>query len=668
MATTKPILFRVIIITNLFALSVSQASDELQINECGGGNFTLNNAYQINRDNAVSSVITNDPNNRHGFYNVSRGETPDQVNVIALCRGDIEQDDCQRCINDIGGKLRGLCPNQKHAIFAYKHCMLRYSNEKILGNRNSSDGWGLPNPENASNVILFNQALDRLWTQLKDDASSGGPLRKYASNMTVGPRSTEIFGLMQCTPDLPEIECYICLSDAVIYIQHHFDGRRGARVIFPSCNIRYEDYKFFNATVSLAQPSFPSSTKSPRLSPSGKHNATTIFVAVITTFSIVILVVVFFCVFLRRKRKLEPLQPKTLAYEDVGLDDITTAESLQYSFDVIRAATNDFSENNKLGKGGFGLVYKGKLRNGQEIAVKRLSKDSGQGELEFKNEVLLLAKLQHRNLVRLLGFSIEGSERLLVYEFVRNASLNQFIFDPVKRATLDWETRYKIIRGVARGLLYLHEDSRLKIIHRDMKAGNVLLDADMNAKIADFGMARLFTLEETQGNTSRIVGTYGYMAPEYVMHGQFSVKSDVFSFGVLVLEVVTGHTNHSFQNEMMTEDILSHAWKSWRHGTSTSLIDPTLIDGSNSVHDIIKCINIGLLCAQDDITERPTMASVVLMLSSLSLSLAVPLEPAFFMRTFRYSDRHFSEEYTSGANDSRPSKSKPKSSQPSIAS
>ncbi|KAJ9566193.1 hypothetical protein OSB04_002159 [Centaurea solstitialis] len=493
--------------------------------------------------------------------------------------------------------------------------MLGYSDEKIVGNRIDFGEWGVASSGNASNVVLFNEALDRLWAQLKHDASSGRPLRKYASKKKDGPRSTDIFGLMQCTPDLPEIECYICLSDAVNYIQRYFDGRRGARVIFPSCNISYEDYKFFDATVSLAQPSFPSSTQSPRLSPlapSGKHNVTTIVVTVVATFSVVILVVVFFCVFLRRKTKLEPLQQKTLAYEDVGLEDIITAESLQYSFDVIRAATDDFSENNKLGKGGFGLVYKGMLRNGQEIAVKRLSKDSGQGKVEFKNEVLLLAKLQHRNLVRLLGFSIEGSERLLVYEFVRNASLNQFIFD--------------------------------------------------------FGMARLFTPEETQGNTSRIVGTYGYMAPEYVMHGQFSVKSDVFSFGVLVLEVVTGHTNHSFQNETMTEDFLSHAWKSWRDGTSISLIDPTLIDGSNSVPDIIKCINIGLLCVQDDIIERPTMALVVLMLSSLSINLAAPLEPAFFMRTFKYSDKHFSVEYTYSTNKSRPSESKPKSSQPSIAS
>ncbi|KAK1426129.1 hypothetical protein QVD17_14798 [Tagetes erecta] len=215
---------------------------------------------------------------------------------------------------------------------------------------------------------------------------------------------------------------------------------------------------------------------------------------------------------------------------------------------MVKAATNDFSEENKLGQGGFGSVYKGILGEGHQVAVKRLAWDSGQGDQEFKNEVLLVAKLQHRNLVRLLGFSIEGSERLLIYELLPNASLDQFIFDPTKRILLDWETRYNIIKGIAKGLLYLHEDSRLRIIHRDMKASNVLLDAQMNPKIADFGMARLFNTDETQGDTSRIVGTYGYMAPEYALHGQFSVKSDVFSFGVLVLEIIAGQKNKRFQN------------------------------------------------------------------------------------------------------------------------
>ncbi|KAB5534150.1 hypothetical protein DKX38_017236 [Salix brachista] len=291
-------------------------------------------------------------------------------------------------------------------------------------------------------------------------------------------------------------------------------------------------------------------------------------------------------------------------------NNIEGAESLQFAFSTIQDATEDFSEKNRLGQGGFGVVYKGVLPNGQEIAVKRLSKDSGQGDLEFKNEVLLLAKLQHRNLVMLLGFCLEGIERLLIYEFVPNSSLDHFIFDPTKRVQLNWERCYKIIGGIARGLLYLHEDSRLRIIHRDLKASNILLDEEMNPKISDFGMA------------------CGYMAPEYALQGNFSVKLDVFSFGVLVLEIVTGKKN-SFRNGEHIKHLLSHAWRNWREGTAQDIIDPVLSSGSAT--EMMRCIHIGLLCVQENAANRPTMASVVLMLSSSSLTLQIPSQPAFFM-------------------------------------
>jgi serine/threonine protein kinase len=222
---------------------------------------------------------------------------------------------------------------------------------------------------------------------------------------------------------------------------------------------------------------------------------------------------------------------------------------LRFDLGMIVMATDDFSSENTLGQGGFGTVYKGTFPNGQEVAVKRLTKGSGQGDMEFKNEVSLLTRLQHKNLVKLLGFCNEGDEEILVYEFVPNSSLDHFIFDEDKRSLLTWEVRFRIIEGIARGLLYLHEDSQLKIIHRDLKASNILLDAEMNPKVADFGTARLFDSDETRAETKRIAGTRGYMAPEYLNHGQISAKSDVYSFGVMLLEMISGERNNSFEGE-----------------------------------------------------------------------------------------------------------------------
>ncbi|XP_028798400.1 receptor-like serine/threonine-protein kinase SD1-8 [Neltuma alba] len=311
-----------------------------------------------------------------------------------------------------------------------------------------------------------------------------------------------------------------------------------------------------------------------------------------------------------------------------GEDEMDELELPLFDFNTISMATNNFSEENKLGEGGFGSVYRGRLMEGQEIAVKRLSRNSGQGTEQFKNEVRLIARLQHRNLVRLFGCCVEMDEKMLVYEYMENRSLDSILFDKARRSILNWQKRFYIICGIARGLLYLHQDSRFRIIHRDLKASNVLLDEQMNPKISDFGMARIFGTNQTEANTLRVVGTYGYMSPEYAMDGLFSIKSDVFSFGVLVLEIITGRKNRGFYYSNDELNLLGHAWSQWKEGKALELIDPSIAD-SYSPSEVLRCVQVGLLCVQERAEDRPTMATVVLMLSSETVLMPQPKSPGF---------------------------------------
>ncbi|KAG6754748.1 hypothetical protein POTOM_040542 [Populus tomentosa] len=307
-----------------------------------------------------------------------------------------------------------------------------------------------------------------------------------------------------------------------------------------------------------------------------------------------------------------------------------STESEYFKLSTIMAATNNFSPANELGHGGFGSVYKGLLANGKEVAIKRLSRSSGQGTEEFKNEVMVIAMLQHRNLVKLLGYCNEDGEQMLIYEYLSNKSLDSFLFHESRRLLLDWRKRFDIIVGIARGILYLHQDSRLRIIHRDLKCSNILLDAEMNPKISDFGMAKIFEGNQTEDRTRRVVGTYGYMSPEYAVFGNFSVKSDVFSFGVMLLEIVSGKKNNRFYQQDAPLTLIGYVWELWRQEKAVEIVDPSLNELYHP-REALKCIQIGLLCVQEDATDRPSMLAVVFMLSN-ETEIPSPKQPAFLFR------------------------------------
>uniref|UniRef100_A0A0D9WTG6 Protein kinase domain-containing protein n=1 Tax=Leersia perrieri TaxID=77586 RepID=A0A0D9WTG6_9ORYZ len=298
----------------------------------------------------------------------------------------------------------------------------------------------------------------------------------------------------------------------------------------------------------------------------------------------------------------------------------------KFDFSQIVHATDNFSEKNNIGRGGFATVYKGQLPNGLMVAIKRL--DEHATKFDFNSE-LQLAKIQHTNLVKLLGWCIHGKERILVYELALNGSLHHYISDKTRKSLLDWPKRLNIIKGVAEGLVYLHTHSMLWIVHRDLKPENVLLDYNMNPKISDFGSARTLSSDVAEDHTCRVVGTSGFKAPEYESQGVYSVKTDVFSFGVLVLVIISGRKNSILDKQRDTiGDLVRDTWHMWRDGRLHELVDPSL-GNEYELAQIMRCAQVALLCTQEDPTIRPTMTDVVTMLSSGTTTLLDdPRKPA----------------------------------------
>ncbi|KAJ0598519.1 putative protein kinase RLK-Pelle-DLSV family [Helianthus annuus] len=310
--------------------------------------------------------------------------------------------------------------------------------------------------------------------------------------------------------------------------------------------------------------------------------------------------------------------------EGYSLDNVRN-----FSYKELRLATDNFDRSTKIGRGGFGVVYKGILKDGKQVAVKTLSAESKQGVREFLAEINAISNVRHQNLVELIGCCVEGTHRILVYEFVENNSLDHALLRKKSNTIeLDWEQRSKIMIGTARGLAYLHEELDPHIVHRDIKASNILLDKDFTPKIGDFGLARLFPDSITHIST-KLAGTTGYLAPEYVLGGRLTLKADVYSFGVLMLETLSGRSSSLSTWGISQKVLLEWAWELYEEGRLLELVDPDL--KTYPEDDVVKYIKVAFFCTQATANRRPLMSQVVDMLSrNIKLNEKELTPPAIF--------------------------------------
>ncbi|XP_028776278.1 cysteine-rich receptor-like protein kinase 10 [Neltuma alba] len=580
--------------------------------------FAANSAFQSDRTTLFSSLAFANTD----FYNATVVGGGGMVHGLFMCRGDVNLSMCHQCVVNATQRLSSECRVSKEAIIWYDECLLRYSNRFFFSTVDTRPRLSLFDAGSVSNQASFMRTLYDIMNKTADEAAKPAVgKKKYATGTANFSGFQTTYCLAQCTPELSPSDCRSCLSGVIRELKWCCGGKQGGRVLYPSCNVRYESYPFYQSEAASVPPANTGSQGK-----GGISSGAVVAIVVPTSVAVLVFIVGICCLRKRTTKKYDSVAEGKSAF------DIGNVDSLQYDFSTIEAATNKFSVVNKIGEGGFGGVYKGTLANGLEIAVKRLSRRCRQGVEEFKNEVEVLARLQHGNLVRLLGFCVHGEESILVYEYMSNKSLDCILFDPEMQRQLDWTKRYDIIRGIAQGIQYLHEDATLKIIHLDLKVANILLDSDMNPKISDFGMATIFSIDQTQEKTDRIVGTYGYMCPKYYIHGELSVKSGVFSFGVLLMEIISGKKNSLFCQTEDAENMLNYAWKLWKYGEPLELLDLTIRE-SCAPDEVMRCIHIGLLCVQEDPAERPSMSSIVLMLENYPMTLPTPSLPPPVLRS-----------------------------------
>ncbi|KAL8231595.1 hypothetical protein R6Q57_001373 [Mikania cordata] len=578
---------------------------------CGSGRATTVSFIPtfVQAMERLSSNLNNSNNN----FAVTNVTDPTLAPFYALiqCHRDLSRTDCLVCYAVSRTAVPGCLPRTSGRIFL-DGCFVRYDNYSFFQEavdpatdaRNCTSGVLRTNWDDfEGGLVEFNRSANELVENVTNLALNNGGFG------VMGLKG--VYGLAQCWESLTNDECRVCLNKAKSEAIRCLPSREG-RSMIAGCYLRYSTQKFFN-NVSAADGG-----SSGLSSPGAK-------VAVVLAAVAFLMISSFagYAAYIRISKIRE--ERKNLGM----LSNSFNKSGLKYKYETLEKATNYFDLSNKLGQGGAGSVYKGILPNGDVVAVKRLFFNTRQWVDEFFNEVNLISAIEHKNLVKLLACSIEGPESLLVYEFVPNKSLDHFLFDKEKVQVLSWKQRMGVILGTAEGLVYLHGGCHVRIIHRDIKSSNILLDKDFSPKIADFGLVRTFGADRSHLTTG-IAGTLGYMAPEYIVRGQLTEKADVFSFGVVVLEIACGKRNNAFVED--TGSLLQTVWKLYKEGIVSEAIDP-LLKGNFPHDEALEVLQIGLLCTQASAALRPSMAEVVELLTTKPENrqnpIRIPHQPPF---------------------------------------
>ncbi|CAN1351680.1 Cysteine-rich receptor-like protein kinase 42 [Linum perenne] len=530
--------------------------------------FNVTDSVNFNSNlNATFAAIAARAAAGEKFVTAERRTGTDPVSVMLQCRDYMSATDCAACFRAASQQIRNCSAAAIGARIVFDGCFLRYERSDFYRETTrDANREFCTNRITSSPASNFNATIQGLLSDLLI-ATPKTPDLYAAGRRQVSPSANStVYAFAQCVRTIDEIGCRDCLEVAVRNIQRCPPNGDG-RAVDSGCFMRYSDSRFF------------------------ADNQTT---------------------------DLEPFLSK--AGDILGATELRGAT--MYNYKDLKSATGNFSPENKLGEGGFGDVYKGTLKNGKIVAVKKLIiGQNPRARTDFESEVTLISNVHHRNLIRLLGCCTKGLDQLLlVYEYMPNSSLDRFLF-PRSNPVLSWKQRFDVILGTAQGLAYLHEQFHVCIIHRDIKPGNILLDDDFMPKIADFGLARLMPEDQTHLST-KFAGTLGYTAPEYAIHGQLSEKVDTYSYGVVVLEIISGTKNSGMIVDSSGEFLLKRAWNLYERGAHIELVDEAIDPTEYQTDEMNKIIEIALTCTQSTPAQRPTMSEVVVILKSLNKSIS----------------------------------------------